>query len=226
MADRLTSSRRALLVVAVAAALVFVLCGVLATVPWPALRHLDAIAPSAGHRWSEATAGARVPAIVITTLGSPTAVDVVTVVVAVVLALRRRIRLAVVVVVARLGELGTESLAKLVVGRPRPDLLPVLTSAGGPSFPSGHSAGSAAVYGSVALVAVVLLGRPLPWWVTSLVAAFLVLVAASRVVLGVHYPTDVLGGLALGTAWAVLALAVVPGARPDVDVTPEVRPDS
>jgi undecaprenyl-diphosphatase len=212
MADHLSLTRRALVVVAVASALVFVLCGVLATVSWPALRHLDALAPSAGHRWSMATAAVRVPAKVITTLGSPTAVDVVTVLAAGFLLLRKKIRLAIVVVVARLGELGTESLAKLVVGRPRPDLLPVLTSASGSSFPSGHAAGSAVVYGSLVLVAAVLWDRPPPWWVTSLVAAFVVLVAASRVVLGVHYPTDVLGGLALGAAWAAVALAVVPGA--------------
>jgi undecaprenyl-diphosphatase len=212
MADHLSLTRRALVVVAVASALVFVLCGVLATVSWPALRHLDALAPSDGHRWSMATTAVRVPAKVITTLGSPTAVDVVTVLAAGFLLLRKKIRLAIVVVVARLGELGTESLAKLVVGRPRPDMLPVLTSASGSSFPSGHAAGSAVVYGSLVLVAAVLWDRPPPWWVTSLVAAFVVLVAASRVVLGVHYPTDVLGGLALGAAWAAVALAVVPGA--------------
>jgi undecaprenyl-diphosphatase len=127
----------------------------------------------------------RGPAIVITDLGSPLAVDVVTLVAACCFALLRRAPLGLVVLLARFGELACGTVVKLLVERPRPDLLPRLTSASGASFPSGHVAGSTAAYGAIVLA-----------------------VAASRVLLGVHYPTDVLGGLALGVAWAAGSFAL------------------
>jgi len=198
-------ARRTLFVIAAVALVVFVLFGVLAKVPWPGLRHLDALAPANGYRLSSHSAAVRIPALVITNLGSPLAVDIVTVLAAIWLSLVRRRRLVVVVLVARLGELACESLAKLVIGRPRPHLLPLLTSASGTSFPSGHAAGSVAAYGTILLVVAVCVGRPPSWWIVVLVSVFLCAVATSRVILGVHYPTDVLGGMALGLAWVTLA---------------------
>jgi undecaprenyl-diphosphatase len=92
------------------------------------------------------------------------------------------------------------SLLKALVGRVRPcDALgwcaPVrVTSPGGFSFPSGHAAGSFAFAAFVACIA--------PRWA---IPAFLwaALVAWSRCVLGVHYPSDVLGGAILGTALGI-----------------------
>lgn len=211
--------RRTLFVIAAVALVVFVLFGVLAEVPWPGLRHLDAIAPAGGYRLSAHNAAVRIPALVITDLGSPVAVDVATVLAAIWLLRVRRWRLAAVVLVARLGELATESLAKLVVDRPRPHLLPLLTSASGTSFPSGHAAGSAATYGAILLVVTMCMGRR-SRWLQALVLAFLCAVAVSRVLLGVHYPTDVLGGLALGVAWVALACSLNSGTT----VTPRGRP--
>ncbi|HEX5405581.1 MAG TPA: phosphatase PAP2 family protein [Pseudonocardiaceae bacterium] len=207
-------TRRVFVIVAAVGLLVFVLFGVLAEVPWTALRHLDAIAPADGHRLSSHAVALRTPALVITDLGSPLAVDVVTVLAAAWLLLVRRWRLAGVVLIARFGELTCESLTKLVVSRPRPHLLPMLTSGSGTSFPSGHAAGSVAAYGAILLVVAVHVGRRPSWWIVVLVAAFLFAVAASRVILGVHYPTDVLGGMALGLAWAALAFVVLTPGRP------------
>lgn len=206
-------TRRVLIGVAVAALVMFVLFGVLAEVPWTGLRHLDDIAPADGYRLSSHTAALRIPVLVITDLGSPLAVDIATALTAVWLLLVRRWRLAAVVLVARFGELACESLAKPVVGRPRPPLLPTLTSATGPSFPSGHAAGSVAAYGAILLIVSVYLGRPPARWAVALVTVFLVAVAASRVILGVHYPTDVLGGMALGLAWVAVAFAVLAPGR-------------
>jgi membrane-associated phospholipid phosphatase len=207
-------TRRVLVVVAAVALVVFVLLGVLAEVPWAGLRHVDAIAPVNGYRLSSHNAAVRIPALVITDLGSPLTVDIVTVLAAAWLSLARRWRLAAVVVVARLGELACESLTKLVVDRPRPHLLPLLTSASGTSFPSGHSAGSVAAYGAILLAVAVCLGQPPSRWVVALMTVFLFAVAASRVVLGVHYPTDVLAGMELGLAWVALAFAVLAPGRP------------
>jgi membrane-associated phospholipid phosphatase len=89
---------------------------------------------------------------------------------------------------------------KVLVNRARPDLSQ-LTGFAGSSFPSGHSTAAAATYAAIAL----LLSRRRPPATRSLLAggaaAIAVAIAASRVLLGVHWLTDVMAGLALGWAW-------------------------
>ena len=89
---------------------------------------------------------------------------------------------------------------KVLVHRARPDLSQ-LTGFAGSSFPSGHSTAAAATYAAIAL----LLSRRRSPATRSLLAggavAIAVAVAASRVLLGVHWLTDVMAGLALGWAW-------------------------
>jgi undecaprenyl-diphosphatase len=89
---------------------------------------------------------------------------------------------------------------KDVVRRVRPTLNPVAHTLG-PSFPSGHSATAAAFYAGAAL----LLGRHLRRTgralLAALAAAIAVAVAASRVLLDVHWLSDVIAGLALGWSW-------------------------
>ncbi|GGR49119.1 phosphatase PAP2 family protein [Deinococcus seoulensis] len=74
-------------------------------------------------------------------------------------------------------------------------------TAGGPGLPSGHSQMAATLWGGVALQ----LRRP---WVTWAAAALIVLIAASRLVLNVHYPSDVIVGLTLGALFALVAARV------------------
>ena len=89
---------------------------------------------------------------------------------------------------------------KDVVDRVRPTIDPGAGSLG-PSFPSGHSAGAAACFAAIALV----IGRGRSRNVHALLAGgavfVAVAVATSRVLLGVHWVSDVIGGLALGWAW-------------------------
>lgn len=95
---------------------------------------------------------------------------------------------------------------KHLVERPRPALVAHLVEVHPPSFPSGHAADSAFVYGTLALIAVG--GSATPAVRRYLAAAMLlvvVMVGASRVVLGVHWPSDVLAGWALGAGWALTA---------------------
>jgi undecaprenyl-diphosphatase len=88
--------------------------------------------------------------------------------------------------------------------RPRP-LGHRLVEAGGFSYPSGHTVSAAVLYVTLALVGSRhFKGPAYRRMLIALAAATTLLVAASRVYLGVHYPTDVLSGTALGAGWAVL----------------------
>jgi undecaprenyl-diphosphatase len=92
--------------------------------------------------------------------------------------------------------------------RARPDLFDPLAHAIGYSFPSGHSAMSAAFFGSVAGLAAASAkrGRHSAAYLAAGVAAVF-LVGFSRVALGVHWPTDVLGGWTIGFGWLTLVFA-------------------
>ena len=95
---------------------------------------------------------------------------------------------------------------KAVVGRARPPVALHLVRESDTSFPSGHATDSTAVFVAVALVvALFVLRRPLVRAVTVAGAALLSgAIGASRLVLGVHWPTDVLAGLALGLATSLV----------------------
>jgi membrane-associated phospholipid phosphatase len=104
--------------------------------------------------------------------------------------------LAVVIV----GQNALTRTIKELADRVRPDLNPIAETLG-PSFPSGHSATAAAFYAAAALV----LGRGRPRLTHALLAggavAITVAVAGSRVLLDVHWLSDVIAGVALGWAW-------------------------
>lgn len=107
---------------------------------------------------------------------------------------------------------------KLLVGRDRPELIDPMFLAQELSHPSGHSSGIATLVG-VLLVAGLRLCSPRSrsWWVAAAMAAVL-LVGLTRVALGVHYPSDVIAGWALGAGWVLVGAAtfsVLPGRSPD-----------
>ncbi|WP_374405432.1 phosphatase PAP2 family protein [Pelagerythrobacter sp.] len=99
---------------------------------------------------------------------------------------------------------------KLLVGRERPQIVPHLMEVGGQSFPSGHSFNAAVVYIAMAL-AFAAMSRRQAVRVTVIAAAMLIsaMVAWSRVLLGVHFPTDVVAGWLGGAGWAFLAAALL-----------------
>ena len=103
-----------------------------------------------------------------------------------------------------------DSLIKHFVGRPRPTIVPHLTEAGGTSFPSGHSFNSAVVYFGIALAfAAMSPRRSVRWTLIGSAAVLTLLVAMTRVWLGVHYPSDVIAGWLGGAAWAFTASALL-----------------
>jgi undecaprenyl-diphosphatase len=103
-----------------------------------------------------------------------------------------------------------EGVIKGLVGRPRPEIVPHLTEAGGASFPSGHAFNSAVVYIAIALAFATLSARESVRLTVIGAAIVLSLVIAwSRVWLGVHFPTDVAAGWLGGAGWAFLAAALL-----------------
>ena len=110
------------------------------------------------------------------------------------------------------GQFLVADLIKAVVGRTRPHELR-LTGFSGPSFPSGHATAAAAVFAAFAL----LIGRGRSHRTKVVLAALsvggAVLIASTRVMLGVHWLTDVLAGLCLGWTWFALASIAFGGRR-------------
>jgi undecaprenyl-diphosphatase len=103
-----------------------------------------------------------------------------------------------------------EVAMKALFGRPRPTIVPHLTEAGGNSFPSGHSFNAAVVYIAMALAFAALSPRRSVRWTIILTAlALTLLVALSRVWLGVHFPSDAIAGWLGGAGWAFMASAVL-----------------
>ena len=115
------------------------------------------------------------------------------------------------VVVVPLGDSLVTNAIKQLVDRARPTLNPAAASLG-PSFPSGHSSTAAAFYAALALI----LSRGRSPRVRALLigsaAAIAAAVASSRVLLDVHWLSDVIAGLALGWGWFALC-AIAFGGR-------------
>ncbi len=110
-----------------------------------------------------------------------------------------------------LGEI-TLKLLKHLVARPRPATNGELALAHGFSFPSGHALASALFYGSLALLLCYSNANArLKTIIAVLLLFWIFLMAYDRVYLGVHYPSDVLGGFCLGIAWSCCSLALYLG---------------
>jgi undecaprenyl-diphosphatase len=101
------------------------------------------------------------------------------------------------------GEEILSTVIKDIVDRARPTFNPAAATLG-PSFPSGHSTTAAAFYAAAALLVSRRRSRSARAVVTGAGVGIAVAVAASRVLLDVHWFTDVVGGLALGWAWFAL----------------------
>jgi undecaprenyl-diphosphatase len=99
---------------------------------------------------------------------------------------------------------GLSEAQKYVVARSRPDLEPHLVAVKTSSFPSGHATSSMIFYLTLALV----LTAGTRWRGPAAAAAIILslLIGTSRVMLGVHWPSDVVGGWAFGLLWVLLTL--------------------
>jgi undecaprenyl-diphosphatase len=125
---------------------------------------------------------------------------------------RRRWGVALFLTSVSVGESLINSAVKHIVDRDRPAIVH-LTGFSGPSFPSGHSAAAAAAWAAVALVLTRDAGRRVRAFAAGVVVFITLGVAASRALLGVHWLTDVIAGVALGWGWFVVCAVLFGGRR-------------
>ena len=164
-------------------------------------------------------------------LGSPVWFYIVTSLAAVWMWRQGHTRLALFLIIT--GILGglIDSIVKILVDRPRPSLEQPVATAHGKSFPSGHSMSSVVGYGALLLVFLPVIAKR--WRVPVMSAAALLVVAIgfSRLALGVHYISDVLGGFALGLAWLAASTAAfsiwrVERGKPKVEPAEGLAPEA
>jgi undecaprenyl-diphosphatase len=152
----------------------------------------------------------RVAARDLTALGGGTVLTLVTLAVCGFLALVRHFRSLLLVAGSTVGGALLNTALKALFARPRPTVVPHLAEAYAPSFPSGHAMVSAIVYLTLgALLAQLTESRRLKAYVLGVALLLSFLVGLTRVFLGVHYLTDVLGGWMAGLAWALLTALLV-----------------
>ena len=197
----------------VAGLVVFVLVGWVVGELWTSIvgsGELEAMRKIAAQRSTALTEAARV----VTWAGSAFLLVPLALIACVMLVRAGLRREALVVAMSLAGAMLISDLVKLLVSRPRP---PVehLQAVSGSSFPSGHATQASAFWFSLVLVLQAAGAPPRVTRVAGALALLIVLaVAASRVILGVHYPSDVVAGMLLGTGWAVYVSRCV--REPDV----------
>lgn len=164
-----------------------------------ALRNPANLADPIGPSWVEEVARD------LTGLGGHAILGLVTLATIAYLAMTRRRGAALLVIAAIGGGMIASALLKIGFERPRPDLVPHGARVYTASFPSGHAMLSAVTYLTLgALLARIHRPRRVKLFFLGLAVALTMLVGASRIFLGVHWPSDVLAGWCLGAAWAGL----------------------
>lgn len=163
-----------------------------------ALRDSNNLNRTIGPRWVQLAAAD------LTALGSVPVLTLCTTAVIGFLLMKRGFRTAIMLVVVTLAGGGLGQLLKGFFMRSRPSVVPHLAEVSSASFPSGHSMMSAVVYMTLAVVAASTLeGRRERLYMIVLGILVSTTVGFTRMLLGVHYPTDVLAGWTLGLGWAL-----------------------
>lgn len=140
----------------------------------------------------------------VTSLGSIVVLAIITFAVVGYLFLARKHVAAWLMLIAVFGGIALNDLLKAAFARPRPDIVTHAVRVFTTSFPSGHASLSAITYLTVgALLAQSQSSHKVSIYFMALAAFLTVIVGATRIYLGVHYPTDVLGGWCIGAAWAM-----------------------
>lgn len=153
---------------------------------------------------------------VVSQLGDGSALVWIGIGMALLLALRRRFLLLAGWAVALLGGGALDYLLKQAFPRPRPSLASDLLTNPSSSFPSGHAMASLIAYGMLAYLISIefTTSRLVRRGIVAGCAAMVLAVGFSRLYLGVHYLSDVLGGFSAGGLWLTACMAGLEIARP------------
>jgi undecaprenyl-diphosphatase len=172
---------------------------------------------------------------VVSFLGKPIWIAIICVPVGLVLLRRGRIRLAIFLATTTIVGGLVDTVVKVAVDRDRPSLEDPVATAFGQSFPSGHSMASVVCYGALLLIFMPVI--PVARRRLAVIAGVVLVLAIgfSRLALGVHFISDVLGGYVLGAAWLIASTAAFEIWRDDrgrrvthpleEGVEPEAEPD-
>ncbi len=147
-------------------------------------------------------------------VGSPLWIAGITSIVVLILILTKRWYGLLAIVLTVPGGMLFHHLIQIIVHRHRPFRHSEFLDLGGYSFPSGHTMAATLLYGLLAVFAI-LLWKGWHWRMLAILGALLAiaLVGFSRIALGAHYLTDVLGAIVGGTSWLILCLLVVERTR-------------
>lgn len=132
-------------------------------------------------------------------------VAVATVIGVIIYAVKRRVYKALFLAVAVGGAGVLNAILKLLFERQRPDLWEQLITEATFSFPSGHAMASSALAFGVILL---FWRTKYRWFVLAVAVIYTVVIGVSRLYLGVHYPTDIVGGWLMSAAWVMLTASI------------------
>ncbi len=148
----------------------------------------------------------------ITWFGDVTALIIISAIAATAMFLRHRNEHATLLLLSALGGVILMFVLKEGFARPRPDVVPALVHVSTLSFPSGHALMSVTVYVPVILVLLRTFPRYAQYFKIAL-AGFLAPIGFSRMYFGVHYPSDILAGWAMGVFWVIMCHLILAAFR-------------
>jgi undecaprenyl-diphosphatase len=170
------------------------------------------------------TPGLNRVALEVTALGSGSVIIMVVLLASVFLWLTKHKWSVYVLLLVVLGGKLLNTLLKGGFGRERPSIVESITDVSSQSFPSGHAMSSIVAFGSIAY----LIGRLEPskrlrYTIWTVAILLILAIGATRMYLGVHYPSDIIGGYVAGAAWIFVVAASIKAVRYFADRRPETR---
>ena len=144
--------------------------------------------------------------VLVTQLGGVLAIFTITTGLLSLLVLRHKYKKALIVGVTVGGAAILNFVLKLIFERTRPDLWQQLVTETSYSFPSGHAMISSALALSVIVIC---WNTRYRWMALTIGSLFIFIIGLSRLYLGVHYPTDILAGWIVSTAWLFIVVTIV-----------------
>lgn len=144
--------------------------------------------------------------VIVTQFGGSIAVVAITAALIALLALRRKYKKAIILGASVAGAAIINVVLKLIFARTRPDLWEQLVIETSNSFPSGHAMISTAI--ALAIIIICWSSR-YRWPALILGVMYILVISFSRLYLGVHYPTDILAGWLVSSAWVIIVVVTI-----------------